>query len=55
MRKVYWSKYGSKKKYIKTIKKYIYFCKKCGEYITKNTGYSNPWCPEKIKDIIDKD
>ena len=44
----YWSKYRSHKRWIKTLKKYIYFCNKCGEYITVNTGCSNPWCPEEM-------
>jgi hypothetical protein len=45
----YQSKYGSKKRYIKTLKRYVHFCNACGEYITKDYGCSNPWCPEKIK------
>jgi hypothetical protein len=47
MNKNYRSKYGSNKIFIKQLKKYVYFCKKCGEYITKTTGCSNPFCPEK--------
>jgi len=46
----YWSRYGSHKKYIKSLKRYIHFCKKCGEYITKDTGCSNPFCPERLKE-----
>lgn len=49
-KKYYWSKYGSKKRYIKLLRRYIHFCNKCGEYITKDFGCSNPWCPERIKD-----
>ena len=51
MKKKYWSKYGSHKRWVKPLKKYVHFCKKCGEYITKDTGCSNPWCPEQIGDI----
>jgi len=50
-KELYWSEYGSNKKYIKVAKRYIYFCKKCGEYITKEFGCSNPICPEEIKDM----
>jgi len=49
MKKLYQSKYGSNKKWIKGLNKYVYFCKKCGEYITKYDGCSNPWCPEKME------
>jgi hypothetical protein len=49
----YQSKYGSNKKYIKTLKKYVYFCKACGEYITKTTGCSNPRCPEPLPENKD--
>lgn len=49
--KAYQSKFGSHKKYIKTIKKYVYFCNRCGEYITKDTGCSNPICPEETKEL----
>jgi hypothetical protein len=45
---LYKSKYGSHKRWIEGLKRYIYFCKKCGEYITKDTGCSNPWCPERL-------
>ena len=48
--KPYWSKYGSHKVYLKGIKRYAYFCNKCGEYITKDFGCSNPFCPEPIGD-----
>jgi len=48
--KIYQSKYGSKKVYIPGLKKYIFLCKKCGEYVTKYTGCSNPFCPEPIGD-----
>jgi formylmethanofuran dehydrogenase subunit E len=47
--KYYSSKYNSKKRYIKALKRYVHFCNKCGEYITKDFGCSNPWCPERIK------
>jgi hypothetical protein len=50
MKHKYWSKYGSRKRWIKTLKRYIYFCKKCGEYITEDTGCSNPFCPEHAPD-----
>ena len=50
MKKLYQSKYGSNKKWIKGLNKYVYFCKKCGEYITKYDGCSNPWCPEKMEE-----
>lgn len=46
----YWSKYGSKKRYLRILKRYIHFCNKCGEYITRDFGCSNPWCPEKMGD-----
>jgi len=46
--KYYSSKFGSKKRYIKALKRYIHFCNECGEYITKDFGCSNPWCPERI-------
>ena len=49
-KKKFWSEYGSRKVYIKSLKRYIYFCKKCGEYITEDTGCSNSLCPEKIPD-----
>lgn len=48
--KYYWSRFGSKKQYIRTLKRYVHFCNECGEYITKDFGCSNPWCPERIKD-----
>lgn len=51
-KKYYNSKFGSHKRYIKSLKKYVLFCNKCGEYITKETGCSNPWCPEKIEDNV---
>ena len=35
------------------LKRYIWFCNKCGEYVTKDTGCSNPFCPEKVKEGID--
>lgn len=41
-------KYGCKRVWIKSIKKFIFFCNQCGEYITRDTGCSNPWCPEKV-------
>jgi hypothetical protein len=31
-------------------KRWIWFCNKCGEYVTKDTGCSNPFCPERIND-----
>ena len=46
--KPYWSKYGSHRVYVKSAKRYIRFCNKCGEYITKDTGCSNPCCPEEL-------
>ncbi len=46
----YKSKYGKHKTYIKMLKKWIWFCNECGEYITKDTGCSNPSCPEEIND-----
>jgi len=42
------SDYGYKRIWIKHLGKFVYFCKKCGEYITKDTGCSNPICPEKV-------
>lgn len=47
--KLYWSKYGSHKKWIKRLGRYIHFCNKCGKYITKDTGCSNPWCPREME------
>lgn len=47
------SDYGSKAIWIPLLKKYIHFCKQCGEYITKDTGCSNSICPEKIYDGLD--
>lgn len=44
----YWSKYGSHKRWVKSLKRYVYFCNKCGEYITKDMGCSNPFCPEQM-------
>ena len=55
MPKKYWSKYGSHKVYIKILKKFVYFCNKCGEYITKDTGCSNPFCPKEIKDVTERE
>ena len=52
-RRKFWSKYGSRKVYIKSLKRHVYFCKKCGEYITENTGCSNPFCPEEMSDYGD--
>jgi len=46
----YRSKYGSRKAYVRALERYVHFCNKCGEYITKDTGCSNPLCPEKIGD-----
>ena len=48
--KKYQCKYGYHKRWIKSLKRYIYFCNKCGEYITEDTGCSNPFCPEEIKE-----
>ena len=50
MKEKYLSKYGSKRKFIKQLRMYIYFCKKCGEYVTEDTGCSNPNCPEPMED-----
>ena len=49
-KKKYWSRFGSHKKWIKLLKKYVHFCNKCEEYITADTGCSNPFCPEKIEE-----
>ena len=42
--------YGCHCVWIEVPKKWIWFCNACGEYITKDTGCSNPLCPEEIKD-----
>ena len=42
------SKYGFKRVWLKVPKIWIFFCNACGEYITEDTGCSNPFCPERI-------
>lgn len=43
-------KFGCHPVWIKQAQQYIYFCNACGYYITKDTGCSNPFCPEEMKD-----
>lgn len=50
-KRAYSSEYGSHKKWVKSAGRYIHFCNKCGEHVTKDTGCSNPMCPEPIKDF----
>jgi len=42
--------YGCHLVWLEVAKRYTWFCNKCGEYITKDTGCSNPFCPEIIKE-----
>jgi len=44
----YKCKRGKHKVYIKAFGKTVWFCNACGEYITEDTGCSNPWCPEEM-------
>jgi len=42
--------YGCHCVWLKVPKRWVWFCNKCGEHITKDTGCSNPLCPEPIGD-----
>jgi len=44
------SKYGCHLVWLKVPKRWVWFCNKCGEYITQDTGCSNPFCPEHAPD-----
>lgn len=36
---------------LKKLKRKIIFCKKCGEYVRDNGKCSNPFCPQKMRDL----